>query len=339
MSILFLIIAMSCDYQYTTQPAQRALSCSTLTAFVLQCQVVSNWSDFSITWHYSNYEPDSSNLYMHAATDIHDSRSTLITTTWDYSYNTTNGSLMISELRISEINEKNNINIDGYYWCSVNSSNDMNHTTTLNPSRVVHILHSIECTTKVDSICEDAVNFYSMFSKSESVPRCADQNVSVDVVEAQNCTTGDRIEPVTEQETSLYTNTEVTNALDIQNVSSKFIPTIITDSKVLPLTLGIIVGASMGGLILMLFIIIGLLLICMIRMKANKYRKAVNQVEVITPFDDIQMYNSVPVTDKSEIDEANRVSKMFLESNISYDCPQDIVSAPQTNENVYACIH
>ena len=329
---------MSCDYQYTTQPAQRALSCSTLTAFVLQCQVVSNWSDFSITWHYSNYEPDSSNL--HTATDINDQRSTPIITTWDYPYNIINASLT-SELRISEINEKNNINIDGYYWCSVNASNDMNHTTTLNPSRVVHILHRIECTTKVDSICEGAVNFYSMFSESESVPRCADQNVSVDVVEAQNCTTGDRIEPVTERETSSYTNTEVTDAfnLDIQNVSSKLIPTITTDSKVLPLTLGIIVGASMGGLILMLFIIIGLLLICMIRMKANKYRKAVNRVEVITPFDDIQMYNSVPVTDKSGTDEANRVSKMFLESNISYDCPQDIVSAPQANENVYACIH
>ena len=180
-----------------------------------------------------------------------------------------------------------------------------------------------------------------MFSESESVPRCADQNVSVDVVEAQNCTIGDRIELDTERETSSYTNTEVTNAfnLDIQNVSSKLIPTITTDSKVLPLTLGIIVGASMGGLILMLFIIIGLLLICMIRMKANKYRKAVNRVEVISPFDDIQMYNSVPVTDKSGTDEANRVSKMFLESNISYDCPQDIVSAPQANENVYACIH
>lgn len=103
---------MSCDYQYTTQPAQRALSCSRLTAFVLQCQVVSNWIDFSITWHYSNYEPDSSNL--HTATDIHDSKSTSITTMWDYSYNTTNASLT-SDLRISEINEKNNINIDGYY--------------------------------------------------------------------------------------------------------------------------------------------------------------------------------------------------------------------------------
>jgi hypothetical protein len=116
---------------------------------------------------------------------------------------------------------------------------------------------------------------------------------------------------------------------------------ITTDSKVLPLTLGIIAGASMGALILILFIIIGLLLICMIRIKANKHRKGINQVEstTITPFDDIQMYSPVPVTDKCETDEASRVSKMFLESNISYDCPQNIISTPQTNENIYACIH
>lgn len=47
---------------------------------------------------------------------------------------------------------------------------------------------------------ECIVNFYSVFSESE--PQFTDQNVSVDIVEAQNCTTGDRIESVTKQETS-----------------------------------------------------------------------------------------------------------------------------------------
>lgn len=137
---------------------------------------------------------------------------------------------------------------------------------------------------------ECIVNFYSVFSESE--PRFTDQNVSVDIVEAQNCTTGDRIEPVTKQETStcLDMNAADTNGLDILhvNVSDTLAPIITFDSKVLPLTLGITIGTSMRGLILML---IGLLLICVIRMKAkfNQHRKAVNEVEVTTPFNDIQM--------------------------------------------------
>lgn len=83
---------------------------------------------------------------------------------------------------------------------------------------------------------ECIVNFYSVFSESE--PRFTDQNVSVDIVEAQNCTTGDRIELVTKQETStcLDMNAADTNGLDILhiNVSDTLAPIITFDSKVLP---------------------------------------------------------------------------------------------------------
>ena len=322
------LIATSCEYQYDIQPAQTALSCSKLTGFVVQCQVSSNRSDFSITWHYSNSEPESSNI--HTATRIHNLSSIFINTEWNYSHNTTNASLT-SELRINSIDEKDTI--DGYYWCSVNSSDDTD-TMTPNPSTVLHILHRIDCTVKVESRCEGAVNFYSIFS--ESPPRCADHNVSVDIVEAQNCSTGTRIEPITEQKTDSDIDTQITDSSDMQNVSSTLTP---TKTFTLPLTLGIIAGASIGGLILVLFIIIGLLLICVVRMKANKHRKGVNQVDSTTPFNDIQMHSSALATDKNEIDDASRVSKMFLESNISYECPQDIISTSQTNENVYACIH
>lgn len=324
---------MSCDYQYDIQPAQIALSCSKLMAFALQCQVSSDESDFSIIWHHSTSEPDSSNI-LSAVSTIDDSRSDFITTVWIYSPNTTMSSLT-SELRRREIHEKDNI--DGFYWCSVNSSNDTN-TTTPNPSVVLHILNRIDCTTKVESVCEGAVNFYStMFS--ESTPRCADHNTSVDIVEAQNCTTGDRIELITE-----YSNTgnfvpKSTDGSGAQNDTSTSTLTVTIKAPTLPLTLGIITGASMGGLILVLFIVIGLLLICMMKMKTNKNQKGRNQVDSTTPFDNIQMYSSAPTTSKNETDESSRVSRMFLESNISYECPQDIVTTSQINENVYACIH
>ena len=254
---------------------------------------------------------------------------------WNYSHNTTSASLT-SELRINSIDEKNTI--DGYYWCSVNSSDDTD-TMTPNPSMVLHILHRIDCTTKTESRCEAAVNFFS--AHPDSVPRCADHNVSVDIVEAQNCTTGTRIEPTTEQKLGSDIDPQITDGLDVQNVSSTLTSTSMTKTFTLPLTLGIIAGASMGGLILVLFILIGLLLVCVVRMKANKHRQGINQVDSSTPFDGIQMPTSALATDKNETDDASRVSKMFLESNISYECPQDIISTSQiqTNENVYACIH
>ena len=320
---------MSCDYRYDIQPAQRVLSCSQLTAFALQCKVVSNENDdFSITWHYSNSEPDSSNI--HVVPDIHNSRSLLISILENDLRSNANISLT-SELRVNEINEK--VTIDGYYWCSVNSNNNM----TSNPSVVLHIWNRIDCTTKVESWCGDTVNFYSI--SQEWPPRCADQNVSVDIVEAQNCTIGDRIEPDTKQITGLDLDPEITDGIDVQNVSITSTPTSMTKTLTLPLTLGITIGASMGGLILILFITIGLLLTCMVRMKANMHQKGVTQLNSTTPFDDIHMHSSALVTDKSETDEeASRAAKMSLELNISYECPQDIITTPQANENVYACI-
>ena len=339
-------IALSCDYQYDIQPAQTALSCSELTAFVLRCQVSSDRSDFSISWHYSTSEPNSSNV-LTAMSIIDNSLSDFIIKEWNYSLSTRSN--LTSELRRGDISEKDNI--DGYYWCSVNStSNDMNDTNittvTPNPSIILHILHHIYCTKVERHKCEEEVNFYSAMS-FESTSRCADHNyTSVDIVEAQNCTTGDRIEPTTYTEQISDSETDVfgpenMDDSDIQNATSTPTPTVTVKPPTLPLSLGIITGGFMGGLILVLFTVIGLLLICMMKMKTNKNqnRRPCPQVDSITPFDDIQMYSPAPATSKNEMDESSRVSIMFLESNISYDCPLALVTTSQTNENIYACVH
>ena len=324
--------AMSCDYIYDIQPAQTALSCNTLTSVILQCQVSSTRSNFSISWHHSTSEPEYSNIP--ATKYIHNSTSTVISMERNYFDNT---SSLVSELTINEFSEKHN----GYYWCSVNSSIGTN-TTTPNPSIVLHILHQIDCAVE-SSECGREVHFYS----SSSTPgRCADQDVSIDIVEAQNCTIEDlsglattiptlSIADSTNTHTSDSPNADGSN---IQNETSTETPIniLMTKAPSLPLTLGIIIGASMGGLILVLFITIGLLLACMMRMKVHlRHQGRVEHKDDPTSSqsaDDIHTYSSIPLSEKR--DDSNRISKMALELNASYEClcPQAVTS--QAN-NVY----
>lgn len=49
-------------------------------------------------------------------------------------------------------------------------------------------------------------------------------------------------------------------------------PTLI-DLSTLPQLFGIVIGASMGGLVLVLTIIIGLLLVCLVRMRAKRQER------------------------------------------------------------------
>ena len=63
----------------------------------------------------------------------------------------------------------------------MNSSDDID-TETSNPSVVVHVLHeSQDCILKGQS-CEEII----LYSRS-STPRCADQEISVDITEGQEC--------------------------------------------------------------------------------------------------------------------------------------------------------
>ena len=326
---------MSCDYMYDIQPAQTALSCNVLTAITLQCQVSSASSNFSISWHYSTSEPQSSNIP--GTKYIHNSTTTVIITDRNYFHNT---SSLVSELTINEFSEKHN----GYYWCSVNSSNGTN-TTTPNPSVVLHILYQIDCAASVESSeCGREIQFYSSSSRPG---RCADQDVNVDITEAQNCTIEDLSDIATTMPTLSITDTMNTHSSDslnanssnMQNETSTETPMdiLVTKAPSLPLTLGIIIGASMGGLILVLFITIGLLLACMMRMKVHSTRQG--RVEhhkddhiSSQSADDIHTYTSILLSDKR--DTSNRISTMPTELNVSYEslCPQPVTS--QAN-NVY----
>ena len=323
----------SCDYMYDIQPAQTALSCNVLTAIVLQCQVSSARSNFSISWHHSTSEPQSSNIP--ATKYIHNSTSTVIITDRNYFHNT---SSLVSELTINEFSEKHN----GYYWCSVNSSNGTD-TTTPNPSAVLHILHQIDCAANVESSeCDREVYFYSSSSRPG---RCADQDVSVDIIEAQNCTLEDLSDIATTMPTLLITDTTNIHSSDSPNANSSnmqnemsTINILMTKAPSLHLTLGIIIGASMGGLILVLFITIGLLLACMVRMKVHLRHQGRAEHHKDDPTssqsaDDIHTYSSIPLSDKR--DDSNRISTMPTELNVSYEClcPQAVTS--QANDNVY----
>ena len=324
---------MGCDYLYDTQPAQTALSCNVLTAIVLRCQVSNNRSDFSIRWHYSNSEPDSSNIP--ATKYVRNSTNTIITTVWNYSHNTTS---LISELIINEFSEKDN----GYYWCSVNSSNGTNSTTP-NPSVVLHILHQIDCAAQAaSSECGEEVHFYSM---SLAPNRCADQDISIEIVEAQNCTTEEGSNVATTTPALLTTASELQSShpqntdgnSGMLNFTTTQLPTMITfamKSPSLSLTLGIIIGASMGGLILVLLITTGLLFMCVVRMKVYiKHQGEEHRADPTLPqSDDIQRYSSIPMTDINKMDDTNRISKMAVELNVSYEC------ISQANDHIYDCI-
>ena len=320
---------VSCEYRYDTQPVQRALPCNLLTAVALQCQVSSDRNDFSITWHYSNSEPESSNI--HNAKYVRDFSNGIITTEQNLTINMTS---LTSELVINEFSENDN----GYYWCSV----DSNSTTVAmpNPSIVLHVLHHTNCATKEESSeCHGRVPFYL-----SSIPtRCADHNISVDIFEAQNCTNEKQSNSVaTTMPTLLTTDSDMQssypqniNGSSTQSTTNKEAPTV-TDLS-LPQTVGIIVGASMGGLVLVLSIIIGLLLVCVVRMRVNYKNQESEQRDDPTSqyYDDICTHTSITLTEKDKMNNISRISKMPLELNVSYECicPQAITT--QANENVY----
>ena len=319
--------AMNCEYGYNTQPTQRAASCNLLTAIALQCQVSSDRSDFSISWHHSSSEPQSSNI--HTAKYVRGFSNSIITTDQNVTLNMTT---LTSELAINEFSENDN----GYYWCSVDSNNTTDSVATPNPSVVLHILHHTNCATKEESSeCHGIVHFYLSSIRT----RCADHNTSVDIVEAQNCTNEKQPKLAATMPALLTTDSDtLSSSPRIVNGLSTQSPTV-TDLS-LPQTVGIIIGASMGGLVLVLSIIIGLLLACVVRMRVNYKNQEREQRDDPTSqyYDDICTHTSIQLTEKDKMNNANRISKMPLELNVSYECicPQAITT--QANENVYDCV-
>ena len=326
--------SMSCEYRYDTQPAQSVLSCNALTTVVLQCQVTSDRNDFSISWHYSTFEPDSSNIH-DTAKYVHGfSAFGIISTEQNASLNSTS---LTSELTLHEFSENEN----GFYWCSVES----NGTTLPNPSVVLHVLHHSSCAsaTKGESNeCNGQVHFYS---SSSTTIQCADHNTSLSIVEAQNCTNQDEKQsefattmsiPLTTDSES-DTQTSYSQNIDGSGTQYTEAPTM-TDLSALPQLFGIIIGASMGGLVLILTIIIGLLLVCLVRMRANRQERE-QRDDSSSPhhYDDIRAHTSIPLTDKDKMG-TTRISKMPLELNVSYECICPQANTSQANDNVYDCI-
>ena len=321
--------SMSCEYRYDTQPAQSALSCNALATVVLQCQVTSHRNDFSISWHYSTFEPNSSNIHVHGLTandniSIEQNNITTLTST-----------SVTSELTLCEFSK-------GFYWCSVES----NGTTLPNPSVVLHVLHHSSCAsaTKGESNeCNRQVHFYS----SSTTIQCADQNTNLSIVEAQNCTNGDEKQsefattmsiPLT---TNSESNTQTSYSQNINGSDTQYTgaPTM-TDLSTLPQLFGIVIGASMGGLVLILTVIIGLLLVCLVRMRAKRQGREQRDLDDSSSphhYDDIRAHTSIPLTDKDKMG-TTRISKIPLELNVSYECICPQANTSQASDNVYDCI-
>ena len=292
---------------------------------MLKCQVTANSSEFSINWHYSLSQPDSSKIADQSA--IQDTPQTQISTT-------INETSLLTELSLNSFSDKN----DGYYWCSVNSSDQITH----NPSVVLHIVYQVsEC----EDVCE-AEQEIGLFARS-SMPRYADEDISVDVVEAQNCVKTTSLRTTSVTVTNYDSSEEPTNTSSgSQATKLVFLPTTFkettnitnttTNGQSFPLTTEMIFGIAMGGLfILTLTVVIGL--VC----KFKKRRSSLNVVATRSPFDNIRMYcsntNLEKIAEGLSEENTDRVSKILCDTNMSYECPH--AATAQATENIYEYIN
>lgn len=250
---------------------------------MLKCLVSGDSNHFTIKWYHSKSQPNISDTA---------NESNIITgSTSNPIMNVTNNRSRTSNLTINKFDDMQN----GYYWCSVKLSKDSKDTLT-NPSRVVHILHqSPGCSTET-GMC----NRLSIYSESPTL-RCADQEISLEIVEAQDCT-------FTEDMTTAVPNS---NSLS-------------------PPTMLIAVVA--GGILLLLTVVI---LMCVLKMKV-KLPKGVNKINFSSPFDNIHMNISFG---EDKIKESQRASTMLCESNPSYKHSSSIMANPLPTEHIYETVH
>ena len=336
---------MGCHYKYDVQPGPTSETCPleghSETALVLRCQVSSESdTNFSIIWHHSKSKPDSNSI----TALISNTTTTVINTTVSPQDTRTS---VISQLTLHGFDDKS----DGYYWCSVDSNSDVQ---THNPSVILHIVHNFHCKAIQEQYDNDCIGNISLYTASSS-SRCADYaEISINVLEAQNCLS--MITPVEEKprDTSLAANPttdpviQTTAAAGQPNVAPITTSLHKTTTRPTPQettsvartsqsSMGVIIGASMGGLTLVLFIIIVLLVMCVVRMMKHKHRTREHRDDPTSPFDDIRMYSSIAKLTQDKVDDANRVSKLYCESNVSYECPHTVV--PQPTENIYEYIN
>ena len=183
---------MSCNYLYQQQPGKANCNPESPLPLQLNCHVLGN-NNFTIQWHYSNSPP---------AQDSVTSKGTIIDST-SIASQVLSPSVLVSTLTL-EYNQA-----AGYYWCTVNASD-----STPNPSQILNIitLSSGTCPFNGDAPmipkCMTNIALFEIPGTNRS--RCADHNVSIDIVDVQlgsvepcemkdTATTLDIIEPVTQQ--------------------------------------------------------------------------------------------------------------------------------------------
>ena len=340
-----LLHAEKCHYRYLIEPGSTNETCSleNFDFLILECQVSSNLlGKFSIEWHHSYSRPDNTTVN-NANVSFNFHKSKLVTTK---SNMTVTSQLMLTEFR------------NGYYWCSVNSSANI---LTSNPSTVSHIRNNTKCSENKQR-CK-GIQLHSV----SYTDRCADHELELRIIEAQTCSEGPHlvtteisksskaIDPsasvVTSQSCSeephLIT-TEIpksSEAIDpstsVVTPQSKFQQTTTTNtSEDLSPTqnMWIVIGASLGGLSLVLILIICLLMTCGMRMRLKRHTSK-HGTDQRTSFDDIRIHSSMAKGGTS--DDGNRSSKMFHETitNVSYECLQDMLSQQQQSQNIYEYIN
>ena len=317
---LTILTAERCYYYYTIQPGPTTEICNlrkdSTTFLELQCQVSSDGRLFTIQWHYSSSQPQASNIL---STSTFIDNSELTKEIKSTKQNTT----VISFLTVMSDNFKE----DGYIWCSVNDS----QATARNPSSVLHIS---PCSAS-NLHCVEEIYLRSTFSKD--VARCADQNVNVDVIQAQNCSINHKQAPPESGTTNnMAILTKVTTSNTVSNNIMPHKNTTATGSS--SPSNYIIIGASLGGVIIVLICVIVLLVMCTLRTKVNHQRREHRMTEELSPFDDIRMHISTKTLETCNVDDANRVSKLLCESNVCYD-EHPHFSHTHSIENIYEYVH
>lgn len=322
--------AQSCDFYYNVQPGPTTETCNFTTAeyFVLKCQVSSNLShNFHIDWHYSSSLPDINSTINSSISQLH-----LEYEIKSESFRPINNTV-ISTLTTTVFNATAN----GFYWCSVNLTKP-NNVQTSNPSTILRIWHQNECNNNQE--CNDILDLYEQSTSAHAI-RCADQDIDICVTEAQTCSQVS----MSGISTSAINSESSTTAISAPNITTPSIVSLslsststTTRSSSNPApknNVWIAIGALTGCVILIFYCIVGVIIMCMMyRRRQGEYK--LNDLHVImSPFDNIHMDISTSMPQEKESNK-NRVSDIFFEANVSYECTHTAIS--QTNENIYAAI-
>ena len=331
------ITAQNCNFYYDIQPGPTTETCNftNATYLELQCQVSSNLTrDFRIDWHYSPMPPENStiaNSSINQLSLLHESKSDVSLTA------------VTSTLTITGFNVTGN----GFYWCSV-SPTDGNIIDTPNPSTIVRIWNRNECNSDQENCDSEIIRLY-MQSNWSCTTRCADQGVSLDIIDAQPCPQMSTTERNTCSSTlhagiTSESNLPTTNAINVfvlnitisNTINLNSIPTMIVSNSnpASKNNIWIAIGASTGCVILIFYCTIGVIIMCAMHCRRQEQHK-LSSPWSISPFDIIQMntFTSAP-QEKDSI--KNRVSKIFFEANISYETTHASIS--QSNDDTYATI-